>query len=202
MKTSTTVHPFVVGVLMMAVAGCGPAPRRGATVGTGGTIAQLAQRPSGQATQPPFLRQVADTGRSDGGMMQGRGMAGRGGMMGGGMMGRPADTTAAPQTGAPACPDISPALVAAGRKIFSGQGSCFACHGMDAHGSAMAPNLADSTWLNIDGSYAAIADLVRSGVPHPKKFPAPMPPMGGAQLSADQICAVAAYVHGLGGGKS
>jgi mono/diheme cytochrome c family protein len=38
-------------------------------------------------------------------------------------------------------------------------------------------------------------------VPTPKKAPAPMPPMGGASLSPDQVKAAAAYVHSLGGGK-
>jgi mono/diheme cytochrome c family protein len=53
-------------------------------------------------------------------------------------------------------------------------------------------------WLNIDGSYAAIAGLVRTGVPNPKQHSAPMPPMGGATMSAVQVCAVAAYVYSLG----
>ncbi len=60
------------------------------------------------------------------------------------------------------------------------------------------PNLTDTTWLNIDGSYAGIAGLVRSGVPQPKHFPTPMPPGGGAQLDQGQLCAVAAYVYSLG----
>jgi cytochrome c5 len=38
-------------------------------------------------------------------------------------------------------------------------------------------------------------------VPQPKKAPAPMPPMGGASLSDDQVKAAATYVHSLGGGK-
>ncbi len=63
----------------------------------------------------------------------------------------------------------------------------------------MAPNLTDGEWLDVDGSYGAIVGLVRSGVPHPKRFPAPMPAEGGAQLTTEQVCAVAAYVHGLGG---
>lgn len=124
----------------------------------------------------------------------------------GSMTGQPADTTPPPKVGAaaataPECPKISQALVDLGRRIFTGSGNCYACHGSNAHGTALAPNLADTTWLDIDGSYAAIAGLVRTGVPHPKKHPAPMPPMGGAQLSAEQVCAVAAYVHGLGGGR-
>lgn len=172
-------------------------------VGCGGSSSSSSGSAVAQATGAQSVREAADTGRSGAGTTGRRGMMG--GMMGR-MMGGQADTSAAPTAEAtpataPGCPEISPALVEDGRKIFSGPGTCFACHGANAKGSVVAPNLTDSTWLNIDGSYAAIAELVRSGVPHPKKFPAPMPPMGGAQLSTQQICAVAAYVHGLGGGK-
>lgn len=143
--------------------------------------------------------QVADTVRGmmgGGGMMGGRGMAG-------GMMGQSADTAAAPNVAAatasaPGCPDVSQALVDSGRQIFTGKGgTCFACHGSDAHGTTLAPNLSDSTWLDADGSYASVVQTVTSGVPQPKKYPAPMPPMGGAQLGTEQVCAVAAYVYSL-----
>jgi mono/diheme cytochrome c family protein len=129
----------------------------------------------------------------------GRMMSGRMPMMGG----APADTAAAPRpTAAPApaagaCPETGQALVDQGRRIFGGAGNCFACHGPTATGTQVAPNLTDGTWLNIDGSYGAIIALIRSGVPHPKQYPAPMPPMGGAQLSNDQVCAAAAYVYSL-----
>ena len=36
-----------------------------------------------------------------------------------------------------------------------------------------------------------------TGVPQPKQYRSPMPPMGGAQLTADQVSAVAAYVWAL-----
>ena len=42
---------------------------------------------------------------------------------------------------------------------------------------------------------------MRTGVPQPKQHPAPMPAMGGANLSDDQIRQVSAYVWSLGGGK-
>jgi mono/diheme cytochrome c family protein len=128
------------------------------------------------------------------------------------MMPAPADTAAALVAAAPVaaapvatarvasaaeCPPVSKDLTDRGRKIFTGTGNCYACHGSDAHGTAVAPNLTDATWLNIDGSYAGIAGLVRSGVPQPKHFPTPMPPGGGAQLDQGQLCAVAAYVYSL-----
>jgi mono/diheme cytochrome c family protein len=91
-----------------------------------------------------------------------------------------------------------------GDSIFHGQaggGTCHVCHGQDAKGSAVGPNLTDSEWLNNDGTLAGITGTITSGVPKPKKAPAPMPPMGGASLNPDQVKAVATYVHSLGGGK-
>jgi len=172
--------PAAALVVLLGVA-CGPSP--GSQPPPEGQAGEPAQEPPGGA----------------GGMM------GRGRMpMMGGMMSGPADTAAAPaaaarEASAPGCPDVSQSLVDEGRGIFTGSGSCFACHGSDARGTAVAPNLTDGEWLDVDGSYAAIVDLVRSGVPHPKRFPAPMPAEGGTQLTAEQVCAVAAYVHGLGG---
>jgi len=40
--------------------------------------------------------------------------------------------------------------------------------------------------------------VITEGVPKPKKFRSPMPPMGGAQLSNTQASAVSAYVWALG----
>lgn len=120
-----------------------------------------------------------------------------------GMMAGSADTAAAPEArvteaSAPGCPDASQALVNSGRSVFTGSGNCFACHGSDARGTTVAPDLSDGTWLDIDGSYAAIVGIVRSGVPQPKRYPAPMPAMGGGQLTSEQVCGVAAYVYGFG----
>lgn len=100
-----------------------------------------------------------------------------------------------------------PQQVALGDSIFHGQaggGTCYACHGQDAKGSGVGPNLTDAEWLNTDGSLEGIVKTVKSGVPTPKKAPAPMPPMGGATLNDAQVQAVAAYVYSLshGGGKS
>lgn len=94
----------------------------------------------------------------------------------------------------------SPQMVALGDSIFHGQaagGTCQACHGPDAKGTALAPNLTDTQWLNGDGSYQFILTTVTNGVPQPKQHPGAMPPMGGAQLTPDQVRAVAAYVYSL-----
>jgi hypothetical protein len=44
---------------------------------------------------------------------------------------------------------------------------------------------------------AGILKIITEGVPKPKQYRSPMPPMGGAQLSDTQASAVAAYVWGL-----
>ena len=91
-------------------------------------------------------------------------------------------------------------MVALGDRIFHGQvagATCTGCHGGNAKGSPLGPNLTDAQWLWGDGSYAAIAKIITTGVPRPKQYRSPMPPMGGAALSSDQVSAVAAYIWGL-----
>ncbi len=115
----------------------------------------------------------------------------------------PADTAAAPAAparGGGASGPASPQLIAQGDSIFHGQvggAACTACHGPDAKGTPVGPNLTDGEWLNTDGSYEGIVKTVTTGVPQPKKAPAPMPPKGGATLSDAQVRAVAAYVYSL-----
>ena len=87
-------------------------------------------------------------------------------------------------------------LVAAGDRLFH-ENSCIACHGEDAKGTSLAPNLADATWLTGDGSIGAITKIIREGVDEPKQFASPMPAMGGADLSPDDLKAVAAYVWSI-----
>ncbi|MFO7893680.1 MAG: c-type cytochrome [Longimicrobiales bacterium] len=117
-------------------------------------------------------------------------------MMGGGEAGEaPAATPAS--ASAPGCPDIDGELVDRGREVFDGAGACYTCHGGDATGSQLGPDLTDGEWLNVDGTYASIADVVRTGVSDPVRYPAPMPPMGGANLSEAEACAAAGYVYSL-----
>lgn len=95
---------------------------------------------------------------------------------------------------------ITPQQVALGDSIFHGLvagGTCTACHGQDAKGTAVAPDLTDSKWINGDGSYQFIVNTITNGVPKPKEHPAPMPPKGGATLTDDQVKAVAAYEYSL-----
>jgi glucose/arabinose dehydrogenase/mono/diheme cytochrome c family protein len=91
-------------------------------------------------------------------------------------------------------------MVALGERIYHGQvggAACTGCHGADATGTTLGPNLSDTQWLWGDGSFPAIAKIIAAGVPQPKQYRSPMPPMGGAQLSADQVSAVAAYIWAL-----
>jgi len=108
--------------------------------------------------------------------------------------------TAADAAGLPAPAGATKAMVALGDRIFHGQvggGTCTGCHGANAKGTPLGPDLTDTQWLWGDGSYAAIVKTITAGVPQPKQYRSPMPPMGGAQLSSDQVSAVAAYIWGL-----
>jgi mono/diheme cytochrome c family protein len=99
----------------------------------------------------------------------------------------------------PAPPVTGNQIVALGDSIFHGQvagGICYTCHGPDAKGTQLGPNLTDMEWLNGDGSEEFIVRTVTNGVPAPKKYPGMMPPMG-QMLSPDQVRAVAAYVYSL-----
>jgi glucose/arabinose dehydrogenase len=101
----------------------------------------------------------------------------------------------------PTPPGATPEEVALGRRIYEGQvasAPCAGCHGTDAKGSPQGPDLTSGQWIWGDGSLAAIAHTIAIGVPQPKKYGAPMPPMGGAQLTPSELSAVAAYVWALG----
>ncbi len=91
-------------------------------------------------------------------------------------------------------------MVLLGDRIYHGEvggATCIGCHGSAATGTPLGPNLTANRWLWSDGSSAGIAATIRVGVTQPKNYRAPMPPMGGAQLTADQVSAVAAYVWAL-----
>lgn len=116
----------------------------------------------------------------------------------------PAATTppaGTPPAGAAQLPEgVTPEMVTAGQQVFQGEGICITCHGPDATGTPLAPNLTDQTWINIDGSYDAIVQLVTNGVPQPVEHPSPMPAKGGSQITDQQVREVAAYVYSLSHG--
>lgn len=90
--------------------------------------------------------------------------------------------------------------IALGARIFDGQdkgGTCAGCHGNNAKGTPIGPNLIKNEWLWGDGSLAAISNTIQNGVAAPKQHSGAMPPMGGATLSGSDVKAVAAYVYAL-----
>jgi glucose/arabinose dehydrogenase/mono/diheme cytochrome c family protein len=110
------------------------------------------------------------------------------------------DAGATATTNLPVPAGATAAMVALGGRIYHGQvggAACEGCHGANATGSPLGPSLTSKKWLWSDGSYAGILKTIREGVPNPKEYRSPMPPMGGAQLTPDQLSAVAAYVWAL-----
>ncbi|MGC1965460.1 MAG: cytochrome c, partial [Candidatus Acidiferrales bacterium] len=96
----------------------------------------------------------------------------------------------------------TPEMVALGERIYRGEvggAACTGCHGNSAQGTPLGPPLAgkNKKWLWSDGSYAGIAKTITDGVSQPKEYRSPMPPMGGAQLTPDQVKALAAYIWSL-----
>lgn len=92
------------------------------------------------------------------------------------------------------------ALVAEGERIYRGQvggAACTGCHGMNGEGSPLGPALNGKKWLWSDGSLTGIAKTITEGVSQPKEYRSPMPAKGGAQLTEEQVKAVAAYVWSL-----
>lgn len=88
-----------------------------------------------------------------------------------------------------------------GEELYSGQGGCHACHGPAGGGSQLGPDLTDDQWLHVSGpDVEELVDVIRTGVAQPVEHPAPMPPMGGASLTEEQVRAVAAYVASIGQG--
>jgi len=88
-------------------------------------------------------------------------------------------------------------MVAQGDRIYH-RSTCVGCHGSDAKGTPLGPNLTTGRWLWGDGSLPAITDTIDKGVSSPKAYRSAMPPRGGAELSSDDVAAVAAYVWALG----
>jgi glucose/arabinose dehydrogenase/mono/diheme cytochrome c family protein len=124
--------------------------------------------------------------------------------------GDPVETAAKPPEGTnpeagaaaklPVPQGATPEMVALGDRIYHGQlggAACTGCHGDSGQGSPLGPDLTGKKWLWSDGSYAGITKTITEGVSQPKEYRSPMPPLGGAQVTPDQVKAVAAYVWSL-----
>jgi mono/diheme cytochrome c family protein len=94
-------------------------------------------------------------------------------------------------------PGVTAQMVQEGNRVYHQQGICFTCHGPNGTGGPLGPALNDQEWIHIGGEYEEIVNIIRTGVPQPRQYPAAMPPMGGANLSDSQLRAVAAYVFAL-----
>lgn len=100
----------------------------------------------------------------------------------------------------PVPPGATRQMVALGDRIYHGQvggAACTGCHGDAGQGTPLGPPLTGKQWLWSDGSFAGIKKTILDGVAQPKEYRSPMPPMGGAQLTPDQVSAVAAYVWSI-----
>ena len=114
---------------------------------------------------------------------------------------RGAATTSAPQTAKPALPaGVTAAMIAEGDTIFNTK-SCKNCHLANGVGGPRGPNLTDTAWIHIDGSYESIIALVTTGFTKPEQkdpqYQFTMNPRGGVRLTDEQIKSVAAYVWSL-----
>lgn len=94
---------------------------------------------------------------------------------------------------------VTPELIAEGRTVY-GSSNCGVCHGATGTGGRSGPNLADDTWIWVNPAqpvHPQLVTIIRNGVPEPREAQVPMPPMGGRQLTEQQLNAVAAYVGSL-----
>lgn len=87
-------------------------------------------------------------------------------------------------------------LIDAGRHVFHGEGTCFACHGPNLEGTAIAPTLRAHKWRNGDGSLAMIMHVVRTGVPNTAMISHP----GG--INEQELLEVTAYVWAVSRGAA
>lgn len=116
----------------------------------------------------------------------------------------PSTTTAVADARGAATPlptGYTAAQVDLGRRIYLGEakgGTCAGCHGSDGRGSSAGPSLTGPAWVWADGSVPSFAKIITAGVPEPRKAGGPMPPLGGSDLTPDDVNAVAAYVWTLG----
>jgi mono/diheme cytochrome c family protein len=113
-----------------------------------------------------------------------------------------------PATESPAAPDVAIAgelppgvtteMVATGQQLYGTV--CVACHGAAGVGTPLAPALNDQDWIHIGGELDEIIQITEAGVTQPREYPAPMPRMGGAHFSQEQLRAIGAYVYALSRG--
>ena len=87
-------------------------------------------------------------------------------------------------------------LIAAGRAVFHGEGTCFACHGAKLEGTAIAPTLRAHKWRNGDGSLEMILRVIHNGVPNTAMVSHP------GNINETEIQQVASYVWAVSRGAA
>jgi len=87
-------------------------------------------------------------------------------------------------------------VVTAGRKIFHGKGTCYACHGPKLEGGPVAPSLRGGTWRHIDGTFEGILTRVRAGYPSTAMVAYP----GG--INDGDAIQIATYIYAVSQGKA
>jgi mono/diheme cytochrome c family protein len=90
---------------------------------------------------------------------------------------------------------VTQEMADAGQQLYANP--CAGCHGPGGTGSPAAPALNDDQWLNVDGSYEQLVQVITSGVASPKQYPGMMPPKGGGSFTDAQVRELAAYVYAL-----
>jgi mono/diheme cytochrome c family protein len=95
-------------------------------------------------------------------------------------------------------PGTTTEMVAAGQQLYGTV--CVACHGPAGVGTPLGPALNDQDWIHIGGEIGEIIEITRDGVLQPQEYPAPMPRMGGASFSEEQLQSIGAYVYALSRG--
>ncbi len=94
---------------------------------------------------------------------------------------------------------VTQAMIDAGKAVFHGPGGCFACHGMNMQGSAIAPPLdkKGKPWVAAKGgTYDEILRVIEKGVAGTAMLPRPN------GISDDMAKHVAAYVWAVNNGKA
>ena len=86
--------------------------------------------------------------------------------------------------------------VAHGQRLYQTR-TCTACHGTDGLGTPLGPNLAAAVPLWGDGSPESIRAVITQGVANPKQYRAPMPAMGGAELTPVEVNDLSTWIWAL-----
>jgi mono/diheme cytochrome c family protein len=99
---------------------------------------------------------------------------------------------------------VTPTMLALGDSLFAA-GSCQRCHGVAGVGGQNGPPLTTGPWLQADGTYEGIVQVITNGVPQNKLKDSARRPMRGRggpmNLTDEQVRSVAGYVYSISRSK-